>query len=58
MKLTTEKILTKTITLNETEADWLKSVMQNPVNGDPDPDNEDLHDKQMRMSFWDALSDK
>lgn len=57
---------TITLKLNEIEASWLKRLVQNPICTDPqnpvqnpactDPQNEDDFNKEIRRSFWDALS--
>lgn len=46
----TEKV-TITISLNEKEAEWLKTLMQNPLY-----DEEDKRDQEMRKTFWDVLN--
>jgi len=48
-----QKIIT--LILNESEANWLKGHMQNPLN-DEHPDNEPIEDQEMRRIFWDALN--
>ena len=48
---TTRKV---TLVLNEAEADWLKSLMQNPFNG-LSPMEESEEDRKMRLALWDAL---
>ena len=42
------------LTLNNEEALWLKSIMQNPLFSES-PDTEDIQDKEMRKIFWKAL---
>ena len=44
-----------TLTLSIQQAAWLMTVMQNPLNGDPDPVNEESGEKQMREQFFFAL---
>jgi hypothetical protein len=46
-----------TLTLTESEAKWLKAVMQNPIEHAQDPSHEDDHNRNMRNRFWDALTD-
>ena len=41
------------LSLDEDEAKWLKSLMQNPIGCSQD--EEDPIDEDMRMRFWDAL---
>ena len=41
--------------LNNDEAKWLKSLMQNPIGCSPDEEEND--DKQIRAAFWKALKD-
>ncbi len=38
----------------EHEAEWLKNVMQNPLNC-VDPKDEHEEDRKMRHTFWEAL---
>lgn len=52
MEVEVKVVKTVTIVLNEREAKWLKSVMQNPLST---PEAE--LDKEMRHTFWDALED-
>ncbi len=40
--------------LNEKEAIWLKSIMQNAINV-KSLEDEDIRDRDMRMRFWNAL---
>ena len=40
--------------LNEEEACWLRATMQNPL-FNQNPDEEDQHDKEMRMKFFSAV---
>ena len=50
-------ITTKTITtlkLNEIEASYLKGLVQTPIGICPDDEGE--FERNMRQSFWDALS--
>lgn len=56
MKAQRETVTTTTITMNNDEAEWLRTVMQNPLNGDPNPANEDPRDAEMRRKFWEAVS--
>ena len=42
------------LTLNNEEALWLKSIMQNPLFSES-PEKEDTRDKEMRKIFWKAL---
>ena len=51
-KLTTETTIT--LTLNELEASYLKGLVQNPVSGSPHYEGD--FERNMRQSFWDALS--
>ena len=50
---TIEKV-TVTIFLDITEAQWLKGLMQNPLN-DVIPEKEERQDRIMRHKFWNAL---
>lgn len=54
MESKSTKSIEVTIIMNETEARWLKNVMQNPLWGTME--NEDHTDKIMRKMFWDVLS--
>lgn len=42
------------LTLEEEEARWLKTIMQNPFWVE-DPADEDERDREMRRRIWDAL---
>lgn len=43
------------LTLDESERDWIRSIVQNPMwVNDPADENED--DKSMRHKIWNALS--
>ena len=42
-----------TLQLTEEEAQWLKSIVQNPIN--IDPEKEDEYNSEMRHKFWVAL---
>jgi len=46
-----------TITMNESEAIWLKETMQNPFWGQTS-DNETEIDRQNRKMFWHALNEE
>lgn len=48
-----ETVVSITLTLSKEEADWLKGVMQNPLN----EVEEDAIDSSMREMFWQALAD-
>lgn len=43
-----------TLVLDEKAAQWLKSLMQNPIQGNSLNDETDK-DRDMRSQFWDAL---
>ena len=43
-----------TLILDENEKEWLKGVMQNPINCN-NPCQEEKSDKDMRMLFWSSL---
>lgn len=53
-----ESVYSKTIeivlTMNETEATWLKNIMQNPLHGQS-VESEDQDNKAMRKMFWNTL---
>ena len=49
-----EKELKVILTLNEAEATWLKTIVQNPLC--EDPEDEDEVSRDMRHSFWNALT--
>jgi len=44
-----------TLVITEREALWLKALMQNPLSNDPDPNNENEENAEMRKAFWNAL---
>lgn len=46
---------TVTLVLNQAEITWLKNLTQNPTK-DISYDEEDEYDKQMRETFWKALT--
>jgi hypothetical protein len=46
--------VTVTLELTELEAIWLKGVIQNPIC--VNPENEGDFERNMRQSFWNALS--
>lgn len=52
--LVTEETIVKLI-LNQSEAEWLKTVVQNPLSGDIE--SESAKDFDMRKVFWHALPD-
>lgn len=55
MKATATTIVKITLTLDSKEAEWLRRIMQNPINlsfGEPEP----ALDSQMRTVFWEALT--
>lgn len=43
-----------TIIMNEIEAQWLKGIMQNPLNNVA-PEKENERDREMRHVFWNVL---
>lgn len=43
-----------TIIMDETEAQWLKGIMQNPINN-VIPEKERDQDREMREMFWNVL---
>ncbi|MCK4498948.1 hypothetical protein KAU11_00450 [Candidatus Babeliales bacterium] len=43
-----------TIIMDETEAQWLKGIMQNPINNVV-PEKERDQDREMREMFWNVL---
>ena len=49
--------ITIRLTLNRFEAEWLKSLMQNPIGlSDTNPhEEENEQDHMMREAFWNAL---
>ena len=51
MESITEKIETTTLILKVEEREWLKGLMQNPINGL----SESPQDETMRRKFWSAL---
>lgn len=54
MKVTTTKAAVEiTLVLDEAEAYWLNSVMQNPLHGQP-PEDESNQDSSMREKFFNA----
>ena len=57
MKIETEKETKVMLHLNETEAKWLKGIMQNPFFGQ-DLEAEAERDYDMRSLFWNALDSK
>lgn len=50
MKIDVNKTIEVIMILNENEAKWLKSIMQNPI-----CDGESEKDRRMRKLFWDML---
>ena len=54
MRTEIEKTVKVTLTLDQTEARWLKNVMQSPLWGKT-PEQEFKIDKQMRRIFWEAM---
>ena len=56
MKATRKTITTIILELNEQEADWLASLVQNPIG--VSPENEFPEDIQMRSKIWNALIKK
>ena len=48
--ITEEKVL---LTMTREEANWLRKVVQNPINSDFE--NEDPIDSEMRRKFFDCL---
>ena len=56
MKTTYTKKVTVTLILEPSEAIWLKSLMQNPLNETGDPTIESPQDAKMRRMFWEQLS--
>ena len=53
MENTIEQTTKHTLVLNEIEAKWLRSLVQNPL---VPPDQEDELSKDMRQRVWDALT--
>ena len=49
-----KKIKYYELTLNETEAVWLKSLLQNPLN-EENLEDEDEFDAKMREKIWNEL---
>ena len=45
-----------TLTMDQTEARWLKNLMQNSINTAQDENEEEIN-FDIRKRFWDALSD-
>jgi len=39
------------------QAEWLQTLMQNPLSNDPDPENEDPINSQNRADIWHALNE-
>ena len=56
MKARTVRTVKIVLELEEKEAKWLKSVVQNPI-GNCTPAEEDDTDKDMRLKFWTFLND-
>lgn len=56
----TEKTTTTvTLTLTEEEAYWLAGVMEQPINYEQiDPYGEDIHEKEMRLKYFQAVREK
>lgn len=52
MKRHFEKFIKVTLELDEEEAQWLKSITQNPLTV-----HESTKDAEIRRKFWNALSD-
>lgn len=55
MKAEKEENIEITLKLNKDEAEWLASIMQNPLFG-CSPEDEDGYDKSMRELLWKTLS--
>jgi len=55
LKAKKSNVVTYTLELSETEANWLRGIMQNPLY-DIEPADESPLDTEMRESFWNALS--
>ena len=43
------------LSIEAEEARWLKGIMQNPLHGVIDPDEEDEYDTQMRHRYFELL---
>ena len=59
MKAIKRKEIQVTLILNEEEAKWLKSTMQNPMMADMSPrahEKELPKDREMRNKFWEELT--
>jgi outer membrane protein assembly factor BamE (lipoprotein component of BamABCDE complex) len=59
MKAIKRKEIQVTLILDEEEAKWLKSLVQNPLKADTSPkafENEDPKSAEMRKTFWEALT--
>jgi len=56
MKSQEKKEVQITLTLNQSEALWLKTLMQNPLNETGDPSIEESQDAEMREMFWKELN--
>lgn len=41
--------------LDRKEALWLKSLLQNPLSGDPSPDNEPEDERRMRRKIFQSI---
>jgi len=53
VRVTTKKVVA--LILNEDEAKWLKGIMQNPLSGNPDPNDEDHKDRDNRIGIFYSL---
>ena len=55
MKSTTKTITITTLELDQDEAAWLKSIMQNPLFAEL-PEDEDPRHQKMREKMWNAMN--
>ena len=55
MESSSSSTRTYKLVLTEQEANWLKALVQNPIDV-ASPKNEPLFDKQMRIKFYEALN--
>lgn len=55
MKISSTKNIKIFLELDESEAKWLKEVMQNPLHGQS-PEQEDEDDSMLRMRFFKILA--
>jgi hypothetical protein len=51
-----EKNVQVTLTLSESEAEWLKALVQNPINVQVAEDEHQI-DSDIRHTIWNALSE-